>query len=96
MISSPTPCSEATNTRRPAKGPSQAGPGSAPRGAASKLGDTRETVELARTLNLEPCTTPSYSPESNGMAEAFVKTFATPRAFAGLRYRINQAKLFKP
>jgi len=35
----------------------------------------RETVELARTLNLEPCTTPSYSPESNGMAEAFVKTF---------------------
>ena len=35
----------------------------------------RATVELARTLNLEPCTTPSYSPESNGMAEAFVKTF---------------------
>ncbi len=35
----------------------------------------RETVELARSLNLEPCTTPSYSPESNGMAEAFVKTF---------------------
>jgi transposase InsO family protein len=35
----------------------------------------RETVELARTLNLDPCTTPSYSPESNGMAEAFVKTF---------------------
>jgi len=34
-----------------------------------------ETVETARRLNLEPCTTPSYSPESNGMAEAFVKTF---------------------
>jgi transposase InsO family protein len=34
-----------------------------------------ETVALARNLNLEPCTTPSYSPESNGMAEAFVKTF---------------------
>lgn len=34
-----------------------------------------ETVALARSLNLEPCTTPSYSPESNGMAEAFVKTF---------------------
>jgi putative transposase len=34
-----------------------------------------ETVECARSLNLEPCTTPSYSPESNGMAEAFVKTF---------------------
>jgi len=35
----------------------------------------RETVEMARRLNLDPCTTPSYSPESNGMAEAFVKTF---------------------
>lgn len=34
-----------------------------------------ETVATARRLNLEPCTTPSYSPESNGMAEAFVKTF---------------------
>lgn len=34
-----------------------------------------ETVETARRLNLEPCTTPSYSPDSNGMAEAFVKTF---------------------
>ena len=34
-----------------------------------------ETVETARRLNLEPCTTPSYSPESNGMAEAFVKIF---------------------
>jgi len=34
-----------------------------------------ETVECARSLNLEPCTTPHYSPESNGMAEAFVKTF---------------------
>ena len=35
----------------------------------------RETVETAKMLNLEPCTTPAYSPESNGMAEAFVKTF---------------------
>jgi transposase InsO family protein len=26
-------------------------------------------------LNLEPCFTPVESPESNGMAEAFVKTF---------------------
>jgi putative transposase len=26
-------------------------------------------------LALTVCTTPSYSPESNGMAEAFVKTF---------------------
>ncbi len=35
----------------------------------------RETVELARALNFEPCTTPAYSPKSNGMAEAFMKTF---------------------
>lgn len=34
-----------------------------------------ETVELARSLGFEVCTTPSYSPQSNGMAEAFVKTF---------------------
>ncbi len=26
-------------------------------------------------MNLEPCFTPVESPESNGMAEAFVKTF---------------------
>lgn len=35
----------------------------------------RETVEIARMLNLEPSTTPANSPESNGMTEAFVKTF---------------------
>jgi len=34
-----------------------------------------ETVGFGRLLGLEICTTPSYSPESNGMAEAFVKTF---------------------
>ena len=28
-----------------------------------------------RQWNLEPCFTPVESPESNGMAEAFVKTF---------------------
>jgi putative transposase len=33
------------------------------------------TVELATALNLQPCFTPVESPESNGMAEAFVKTF---------------------
>ena len=32
------------------------------------------TLEIA-ALNLEPCFTPVESPESNGMAEAFVKTF---------------------
>ena len=35
----------------------------------------RETREFARSLGLLVCTTPTYSPESNGMAEAFVKTF---------------------
>lgn len=34
-----------------------------------------ETVRTGRSLGFEVCTTPSYSPESNGMAEAFVKTF---------------------
>lgn len=34
-----------------------------------------ETVAFARSLGLDVRTTPSYSPESNGMAEAFVKTF---------------------
>lgn len=35
----------------------------------------RETIEFAREIGLIPCTTAFYSPESNGMAEAFVKTF---------------------
>lgn len=35
----------------------------------------RQTVNLGRTLGFEVCTTSPYSPESNGMAEAFVKTF---------------------
>lgn len=34
-----------------------------------------KTVEIGIALNLEPCFTPVESPESNGMAEAFVKTF---------------------
>lgn len=33
-----------------------------------------ETVIAAERLGLTPVTTPAYSPESNGMAEAFVKT----------------------
>ncbi len=32
------------------------------------------TLDLAIALNLEPCFTPVESPESNGVAEAFVKT----------------------
>lgn len=35
----------------------------------------RKTVIFGRSLGLEICTTAPYSPESNGMAEAFVKTF---------------------
>jgi transposase InsO family protein len=35
----------------------------------------RETRDFAVALNLVPCFTPVKSPESNGMAEAFVKTF---------------------
>jgi transposase InsO family protein len=33
------------------------------------------TVEVATALNLQSCFTPIESPESNGVAEAFVKTF---------------------
>ena len=32
------------------------------------------TIEIAMALNLVPCFAPVESPESNGMAEAFVKT----------------------
>jgi putative transposase len=34
-----------------------------------------ETVDFAAALGLVPCFTPVRSPESNGIAEAFVKTF---------------------
>ena len=35
----------------------------------------RDTRDFARQSGLSPCFTPAKSPESNGMAEAFVKTF---------------------
>jgi transposase InsO family protein len=35
----------------------------------------RDTIAFAHMMGLEVCTTPYYSPESNGMAESFVKTF---------------------
>lgn len=34
-----------------------------------------KTLDIATALNLDPCFTPVGSPESNGLAEAFVKTF---------------------
>ena len=34
-----------------------------------------ETREFASLVGLDLCTTPYYSPESNGMAESFIKTF---------------------
>lgn len=35
----------------------------------------KDTINFARLLGFEVCTTPAYCPESNGMAEAWVKTF---------------------
>jgi transposase InsO family protein len=35
----------------------------------------KETLDFAAALGLVPCFTPVRSPESNGIAEAFVKTF---------------------
>ncbi len=35
----------------------------------------KDTASLLRDIGMEPCTTPVRSPQSNGMAEAFVKTF---------------------
>jgi len=34
-----------------------------------------KTIDTATALNLQPCFTPVESPETNGIAEAFVKTF---------------------
>jgi transposase InsO family protein len=36
---------------------------------------SRATRHFAQGMGLEVCTTPHYSPESNGMAESFVNTF---------------------
>ncbi len=35
----------------------------------------KDTKSLLREIGMEPCSTPVRSPQSNGMAEAFVKTF---------------------
>jgi putative transposase len=41
----------------------------------SDNGSIFAAIEIAVALNLVPCFTPLESPESNGMADAFVKTF---------------------
>lgn len=43
----------------------------------------KETVSFGRMLGLDIRTTPPYSPESNGMAEAFVKTFKRDYVYFG-------------
>lgn len=35
----------------------------------------KETIQFAQQIGLRPCFTPVRSPQSNGMAESFVKTF---------------------
>lgn len=53
----------------------------------------RETVRFGRELGFDVCTTPPYSPESNGMAEAFVKTFK--RDYVWLGDLTNAEAVFK-
>lgn len=43
----------------------------------------RDTVAFGKQLGLDIRTTPSYSPQSNGMAEAFVKTFKRDYVYFG-------------
>ena len=50
---------------------------------------SHETVNFGRDLGFEICTTPSYSPESNGMAEAFVKSFKRDYVWFG---KLSDAK----
>lgn len=47
----------------------------------------RETIDFAAALLLVPCFTPVRSPESNGVCEAFVKTFK--RDYARIQPRPN-------
>ena len=44
---------------------------------------SRKTVSFGRDLGLDIRTTPAYSPESNGMAEAFVKTLKRDYVYFG-------------
>jgi len=49
------------------------------RGAIYRANDTRA---IAKSLNMESCFTMAYSPESNGMAEAWVKTIKRDYVYA--------------
>jgi putative transposase len=40
-----------------------------------KIFTSKKTQDMAKEMNFIPCQTPVYSPESNGMSEAFVKRF---------------------
>ena len=53
----------------------------------------RETRTLAREVGLVPCTTPIESPQSNGMAEAFVKTLK--RDYAQVNPRPDAASVLR-
>ncbi len=48
----------------------------------------KDTKSLLCDIGMEPCSTPVRSPQSNGMAEAFVKTFRSSRAH-DLRLRVR-------
>ena len=52
-----------------------------------------ETRKLAREIGLRPCTTPIESPQSNGMAEAFVKTIK--RDYARVSPRSDAASVLR-
>ncbi len=48
-----------------------------------------DTITFARLMGLQVCTTPYHSPESNGMAESFVKTFKRDYV---LMHELNDAR----
>ena len=49
-----------------------------------------ETISLGRRLGLKSCFTAAYSPESNGMAEAFVKTIKRDYVYVNDCYSAKQ------
>jgi transposase InsO family protein len=55
-----------------------------------------ETIEFATALNLVACFTPVRSPESNGVCEAFVKTFKRDYARVNPRPESRSAKKLNP